>query len=246
MPRRILVVEDEDNIRHTLRYNLVHEGYAVTEAATGEAALGEARRQPPDLVILDLMLPEMSGLEVCRLLRQETSVPIIMVTAKTAEVDKVVGLRMGADDYVTKPFSLPELIARIESLLRRSRTAEPAAPRVRIREQLGPLTLDRDARTVHMDADEIRLAPKEFDLLSFLLLHPGKVQSREAILREIWGTKYYGDPKTIDVHIRWLREKFERFESLPFRITTVFGRGYRLDRQTSEGEAPGGRSDAGT
>jgi len=234
MPKRILIVEDEENIRHSLRYTLAREGFAVNEAATGEEALSDARREPPDLIILDLMLPGMSGLEVCRILRQEMTVPIIMVTAKADEVDKVVGLRMGADDYVTKPFSLPELVARIESLLRRTTAPLAQARRPPRLERVGTMELNRDARTVHVGHAELRLSPKEFDLLSFLLLHAGKVQSRESILREIWGSKFYGDPKTIDVHVRWLREKFERFETLSFRISTVFGRGYRLDRDDQE------------
>jgi DNA-binding response OmpR family regulator len=228
--KRILVVEDEENIRHTLRYKLVHEGFAVTEAANGKQAIAEARSSPPDLIILDLMLPEMSGLEVCRILRQELTVPILIVTAKSAEVDKVVGLRMGADDYVTKPFSLPELLARIDALLRRAGSQSGEAQQVVAVETLGNMRLDRDARTVHVSEEELHLAPKEFDLLSLLLGHAGKVQTRDHILRQVWGSRFFGDPKTIDVHVRWLREKFERFETLPFRITTVFGRGYRLDR----------------
>jgi DNA-binding response OmpR family regulator len=237
--RCILVVEDEENIRQTLHYNLAKEGYAVAEACTGPEALEEARRVRPDLVILDLMLPELSGLEVCRILRQEMTTPILMLTAKGSEVDKVVGLSLGADDYVTKPFSLSELMARVTALLRRvemSRGAVAAAvPEV---EQIGGFVLDRAARIARMAGEEVRLAPKEFDLLSFLLAHPGRVQSRERLIQKVWGSGYYGDRKTVDVHVRWIREKFERFEALPFRITTVFGAGYRLDRLDG---APAGR-----
>jgi len=228
--KRILVVEDEPTIRETLRYNLVKEGYLVTEAATGTEGLNEARRVRPDLVLLDLMLPELSGLEVCRILRQEMTTPILMLTAKGTEVDKVVGLQIGADDYLTKPFSLNELLARITALLRRAemsgRAQEASVAEVEV---LGDFCLDRAARTVTMGGEEVRLAPKEFDLLSFLLAHPGRVQSREALIQRVWGSNFFGDRKTVDVHVRWLREKFERFDRLPFRITTVFGVGYRLD-----------------
>jgi len=229
-PRRILVVEDEETIRRTLRYNLEREGYGVSEARTGTEALHEARRHRPDLVILDLMLPELSGLEVCRVLRQETSTPILILTAKSGETDKVVGLQIGADDYLTKPFSLPELLARVGALLRRSGTIagqQQGAPEV---DDFGGMRLDRPARTVHVGDVEVRLAPREFDLLSFLLAHTGRVQSREVLIRQVWGNRFFGENKTVDVHIRWLREKFERFDRLPFRITTVFGVGYRLDR----------------
>ncbi|GAC1337855.1 MAG: response regulator transcription factor [Candidatus Dormibacteria bacterium] len=226
----MLVVEDEETIRRTLRYNLEREGYSVLEARTGTEALQEVRRNRPDLVILDLMLPELSGLEVCRVLRQETSTPILMLTAKSSETDKVVGLQIGADDYLTKPFSLPELLARVGALLRRAGAppGQPlSAPEV---DDFGGLRLDRPARTVQVGGVEVRLAPREFDLLSFLLAHTGRVQSREVLIRQVWGTRFFGENKTVDVHIRWLREKFERFERLPFRITTVFGVGYRLDR----------------
>jgi DNA-binding response OmpR family regulator len=228
--RRILVVEDETSIRQTLRYNLTQEGYAVTEAATGGEALTSARAHRPDLILLDLMLPEMSGVEVCRILRQEMSTPIIMLTAKGAELDKVVGLKIGADDYVTKPFSLNELLARVGAQLRRSDT--PARDRTDEREveEIGVFRLDRAARRVHVGGEEVHLAPKEFDLLSLLALHAGRVQSRHVIIQRIWGSRFFGDPKTIDVHVRWLREKLEKFDRLPFRITTVFGVGYRFDR----------------
>ncbi len=228
--RRILVVEDEDNIRETLRYNLAKEGYRVDEARTGPEALSAARRVRPDLILLDLMLPELSGLEVCRILRQEMTTPILVLTAKGAEVDKVVGLSIGADDYVTKPFSLSELMARITALLRRVELSSgTGAPTAEV-EEIGGFVLDRGARICRMAGTEVRLAPKEFDLLSYLLAHPGRVQSRERLIQAVWGANFFGDRKTVDVHVRWLREKFEGFESLPFRITTVFGVGYRLDK----------------
>jgi DNA-binding response OmpR family regulator len=162
-------------------------------------------------------------------LRQESSTPILMLTAKGTEVDKVVGLQLGADDYVTKPFSFNELLARIIALLRRSEmSARPAgAPEI---EEFDGFRIDRAARTVHVDTVELRLAPREFDLLSLLLRNTGRVLSRQAIIAAVWGNRFYGDPKTVDVHVRWLREKFEPFAQIPFRITTVFGVGYRLDR----------------
>jgi DNA-binding response OmpR family regulator len=243
MPKRILVVEDEENIRHTLRYNLIKEGYLVSEARTGPEALAEARRVRPDLILLDLMLPELSGLEVCRILRQEMTTPILILTAKGAEVDRVVGLQIGADDYVTKPFSLRELLARVTAILRRVELSSREVRKGKEVEEIGDFRLDRGARTVHVDTEEVRLAPKEFDLLSFLLAHAGRVQSREHLIQQVWGSNFFGDRKTVDVHVRWLREKFERFDALPFRITTVFGVGYRLDRldgQRTEAVASGG------
>jgi two-component system response regulator RegX3 len=160
-----------------------------------------------------------------------------MLTAKVSEVDKVVGLQLGADDYVTKPFSFNELLARITALLRRSEmSGRPSgAPEV---EEFDGFRIDRAARTVHMDGAELRLAPKEFDLLSLLLRNPGRVLSRQAIIAAVWGSRFYGDPKTVDVHVRWLREKFEPFAQVPFRITTVFGVGYRLDRVGADAPAP--------
>jgi DNA-binding response OmpR family regulator len=235
--KRILVVEDEDVIRETLRYNLAREGYVVIEAATGTEALSMARAERPDLILLDVMLPELSGLEVCRVLRQESSTPILMLTAKGTEVDKVVGLQLGADDYMTKPFSFNELLARVTALLRRSEmsTRPAGAPEV---DEFDGFRIDRAARTIHLEGTELRLAPKEFDLLSLLLRNSGRVLSRQAIIAAVWGNRFYGDPKTVDVHVRWLREKFEPFEWLPFRINTVFGVGYRLDRIGSAEASP--------
>jgi two-component system response regulator RegX3 len=229
-PKRILVVEDEPNINHTLRYNLTREGYEVSEAATGSGAVELARQRHPDLILLDLMLPEMAGLEVCRVLRAEMTTPILMLTAKASELDKVVGLQVGADEYVTKPFSLNELLARVAATLRRAELTggqQQAAGEVA---DFGDLRLDRAARTVGAGPESVHLSPKEFDLLSLLLANAGRVLSRSTIIHHVWGSKFFGDHKTVDVHIRWLREKFERFDTLPFRITTVFGVGYRLDR----------------
>src|SRR5438132_7461083 len=194
--RRILLVEDEDAIRRTLRYNLTREGYIVSEATTGSEALASARREKPDVILLDLMLPELSGLEVCRILRQEMSTPILMLTAKGTELDKVVGLQIGADDYMTKPFSLNELLARISALLRRAEMHNgPRSDSVEV-EDFGGFHIDRAARTVAMHGAVLRLAPKEFDLLSLLLLHSGRVLSRQTIIHDIWGSRFHGDPKT--------------------------------------------------
>ncbi len=229
-PKRILVVEDEENISETLRYNLTREGYEVIEAATGTDGLELARQHGPDLILLDLMLPEMSGLEVCRVLRTEMNTPVLMLTAKASEIDKVVGLQVGADDYLTKPFSLNELLARVAAMLRRADIGPGSRQTPGEVEEFGGFRIDRAARIVRVAATEVHLSPKEFDLLSLLVANAGRVMSRSTIIHRVWGSKFFGDHKTVDVHIRWLREKFERFSTLPFRITTVFGVGYRLDR----------------
>ncbi len=227
MAKRILVVEDDATIRETLSFNLKKEGYGVTVARDGSEALTRARETRPDLILLDLMLPELSGLEVCRILRRERDVPIIMLTAKEHEVDKVVGLQLGADDYITKPFSLPELFARMTAVLRRSDQREhrtdPEEHRV------GRLRIDRAGRRAFIDGEELRLAPKEWELLAFLARRPGRAFTREILLEQVWNYNYLGDRKTVDVHVRWLREKLGRFGDLGFEIVTVRGTGYRLD-----------------
>lgn len=229
-PKRLLVVDDEENIRRTLRYNLSREGYDVADAATGSEALEIARQWHPDLILLDLMLPGMNGMEVCRVLRVETTTPILMLTAKATEIDKVVGLQLGADDYVTKPFSLTELLARVAAMLRRADLAGGKDARIPEIDEFGGFRLNRAARTVSVGPDDVGLSLKEFDLLSLLMANAGRVLTRSTIIQRVWGSKFFGDQKTVDVHIRWLREKFERFDTLPFRITTVFGVGYRVDR----------------
>ena len=228
--RHILLVEDEEALRETLRFNLVREGYIVSEAQNGLEALDKARELRSDLIVLDLMLPELGGLEVCRILRQEMSTPVLVLSARDSELDKVVGLRVGADDYMTKPFSLAELTARVMALLRRAQQAAKDGSTVAETESIGDLTFDRGARAVRVGKVEVRLSPKEFDLLSYLLAHPGRVHSREQLIRQVWGPRFFGERKTVDVHVRWLREKFEPFASLPFRITTVYAVGYRLDK----------------
>jgi DNA-binding response OmpR family regulator len=231
VPKRVLVVEDDPSIRDTLAFNLKKEGYVVTVAQDGVEALAKAREVEPDLVLLDLMLPELSGLEVCRVLRQERDVPIIMLTAKESELDKVVGLQLGADDYITKPFSLRELFARMTAVLRRTEQS-PQARTEREEDRAGRLRIDRAGRRAFVDADEVRLAPKEWELLAYLVHRPGRVFTREILLEQVWGYNYMGDRKTVDVHIRWLREKLGRFGNLGLEITTVRGVGYRLDVTT--------------
>lgn len=224
--RKVLLIEDEDSVRMGLRYNLAAKGYLVLEATTGTRGLELVRTRQPDLVVLDLMLPELSGEEVCRAVRSESDVPILILTAKDTEADKVKGLGLGADDYVTKPFGLQEFMARVDALLRRAkRPAEEGGERIR----LGEFLLDAGSRRVTMGEQTVKMSPREFNLLRFLLDHPGRVHSRDALLAAVWGSRFTGDSKTVAVHIRWLREKFEAFPSLPFRINTVFGVGYRLD-----------------
>jgi DNA-binding response OmpR family regulator len=236
--KKVLLVEDEANIRDTLRFNLDREGYAVTEARTAEDALRHFRTLHPELVLLDVMLPGMSGFEVCRQMRMESQVPIIMLTAKDQEVDKVIGLGVGADDYITKPFGLRELFARMTAVLRRAEQREPAGAPMLEREVLGTMVLDRAARRVTLDDEEVKLTAREFDLLSFFLAFPGRVHSRSYLLQQVWRYNYVGDAKTVDVHVRWLRRKFAG--RVPFDIVTVRGVGYRADRHDSPALAAAG------
>ncbi len=226
--RLVLVVEDEESVRMTLRYNLAARGYVVLEAESGTEGLEMARSRNPDLVVLDLMLPGLSGEEVCRRLRAESEVPILMLTARTSESEKVRGLDLGADDYMTKPFGVQEFLARVEAVMRRARRPAREAPRPTLL-RAGDVVVDSESRRVTVGEQEVRMSPKEFNLLFQLLSSPGRVQTREALLRSVWGPGFRGDSKTVAVHIRWLREKFEAFPTLPFRITTVFGVGYRVD-----------------
>lgn len=236
MPKQILVVEDDATIRDTLSFNLMKEGYLVTVAKDGAEALSKARETRPDLILLDLMLPELNGLEVCRILRRERDVPIIMLTAKESEVDKVVGLQLGADDYVTKPFSLRELFARMTAVLRRS---EQRDLRTETEEdRIGRLRIDRAGRRAFIEDEELRLAPKEWDLLAYLAQRPGRAFTREILLERVWGYSYLGDRKTVDVHVRWLREKLGRFSNVGFEIVTVRGTGYRLDATKEPAAGP--------
>ena len=227
MPRTILVVEDEPTLRETLAEALEADGFAVVQAADGRAALERFRAEEPDLVLLDLMLPELSGLEVTRHIRAESSVPIVMLTARDAELDKVVGLEMGADDYVTKPFSFRELSARIRAVLRRGEQAgTPLPPMV----EFGSVKVDLAGHRVLRDGVEIPMKPKVFDLLAFLLRHPGQVVSRDQLLEQVWGYDYPGETRTVDVHVHWLRSAVEPEPSNPTLIHTVRGVGYVLRR----------------
>jgi two-component system response regulator RegX3 len=224
---RILVIEDDAAIRETLRYHLEAAGFVVQEAADGPTGLRAARSGRPDLVLLDLMLPGMSGLDVTRALRKSSSLPIIMVTARDSDVDKIVGLELGADDYVTKPFSAREVLARVNAVLRRAR-AQSDEQSVPEHEAIGDFTIDRAARRVRLRGAELKLTAREFDLLSYLLANPGRVHSRDTLIARVWGADFGGDSKTVDVHVRWLREKLAG--KSPFEIVTVRGAGYRLDR----------------
>jgi DNA-binding response OmpR family regulator len=235
MPESILIVEDEPALRDTLSYNLKKDGFAVEAVGDGRAALESARRLKPDLIVLDLMLPEIDGFEVCRILRKEMITPILMLTARDDEIDRVVGLEVGADDYLTKPFSMRELMARVKAQLRRSRL---------LKEELGKssgeekpqekltfknLVINLTRREVTLDNEPLPLKPQEYELLLFFAQHKGQMLSREFILERVWGWDFIGDSRTVDVHVRWLRQKIETDASEPKRIVTVRGGGYRFE-----------------
>ena len=226
---RVLVVDDEPVLVDTIRYNLRREGYDVQVATDGNEALKLAQAASPDLVVLDLMLPGMDGLEVCRQLRRESTVPIVMLTAKDDEVDKIVGLEVGADDYMTKPFSMRELLARVRAMLRRSRMQQqtPAADAAQpVRSD--DLEADPLQRRLTLRGTVLQLKPKEFDLLVYLMQQRGRVLTRDQLLEKVWGYTFGGDTRTVDVHIRWLREKIEENPGSPRRLETVRGVGYRF------------------
>jgi DNA-binding response OmpR family regulator len=233
MAEKILIVEDEPALRETLAYNLTRQGYEVKVVGDGQAALDAARRSKMDLIVLDLMLPRLDGFEVCRILRQEMSVPILMLTARDDEIDRVIGLEMGADDYLTKPFSMRELLARVKALIRRVRLdqAEAAAQSARPTDTLtfDNLEVDINRREVRVGTEAIQLKPKEYELLLFLARHHGQVLTRELILERVWGWEFTGGSRTVDVHVRWLREKIESDPSKPVRLVTIRGAGYRFD-----------------
>jgi len=235
MAEKILVVEDEVALQETLAYNLNRQGYEVETAGDGITALDKARLLHPDLIVLDLMLPGLDGFEVCRILRQEMTTPVLMLTARDDEIDRVVGLEVGADDYLTKPFSMRELMARVKAMLRRVRLVrEETAARAGTvapdhRFTFDDLVIDLSRREVRKSDKVIPLKPKEFDLLHFLAQHRGQVLSRELVLEKVWGWEYIGDSRTVDVHIRWLREKIEDDPAQPQRIVTVRGAGYRFE-----------------
>ncbi|MEA1977318.1 MAG: response regulator transcription factor [Chloroflexota bacterium] len=220
----ILVVEDEATVRETLALNLRAEGYEVLTAENGEIGLRMARETDLDLIVLDVMLPELDGLTVCRVLRKEGNVPIILLTARGTETDKIIGLESGADDYIVKPFSLGEFLARVRAALRRGRSMAPSTDLVS-----GDLRLDLVSRRVYLTEEELQLAPREFELLATLMRNQGAVLTRELLLTQVWGDNFIGDSRTVDVHINWLRQKIEADPSSPERIQTVRGVGYRFE-----------------
>jgi DNA-binding response OmpR family regulator len=234
MAESILIVEDEISLQETLAYNLKKEGYLVETAGDGRSALESARRLKPDLLILDIMLPEMDGFEVARILRKEMTSAILMLTARDDVIDRVVGLEIGADDYLTKPFSMRELMARVKAQLRRTRLLrEELGKSVEVAPHetliFGDLSVDLTRREVVLREEVLALKPKEYELLLFFAEHKGQMLSREFILERVWGWDYIGDSRTVDVHVRWLRQKIEKDSANPVRIVTVRGGGYRFE-----------------
>ena len=231
--KQVLVIEDDSTLLDVLKYNLKKEGYEVITAADGVEGLELARRKKPDLIILDLMLPSLDGLEICRILRKDMIVPILMLTARVEEIDIILGLEMGADDYMTKPFSMRELLARVRAMLRRAEMQEQDAakgetPGTQII-QAGDLEIDIARHVVKNRGLPVELNPKEFDLLVFLARNPEQVFNRDTLLTRIWGYDYTGDTRTVDVHIRWLRQKIEDNPEMPRHLITVRGVGYKFE-----------------
>ena len=241
MTRTILVVDDEPTLRETLAEALEQDGLRVITAADGREALERFRAEPPDLVLLDLMLPQVSGIEVCRIMRRESAVPIVMLTAKDSEIDKVVGLELGADDYVTKPFSLRELMARIRSQLRRldvgaaGASSGPSADRDTATVALGDVSIDLAGHRLLRRGQDVPLKPKAFELLAFLVRNPGQVFGRDRLLERVWGYDYAGETRTVDVHVHWLRAAIEDDPGHPRYLQTVRGVGYVLRLPPSNG-----------
>jgi DNA-binding response OmpR family regulator len=229
MARTILVVDDEPTLRETLVDALEADGFRVVAAADGREALARFRAERPDLVLLDLMLPELSGIEVCRIIRAESGVPIVMLTAKDSELDKVVGLELGADDYVIKPFSLRELSARIRALFRRSEQAVAVDDPPAVID-LGAVQADLGGHRLLRDGEVLPIKPKAFELLAFLIRHPGQVFTRDQLLEHVWGYDYAGETRTVDVHVHWLRSRIEADPGNPSFIHTVRGVGYVFRR----------------
>jgi DNA-binding response OmpR family regulator len=239
MAQKILVVEDETSLLESLTYTLKRQGYEVLEATDGYQALNAAREEKPDLLLLDVMLPGIDGFEVCRILRQEMNQPILMLTARDDEIDKVVGLEMGADDYLTKPFSMRELLARVKALLRRERLIreeiaaendyDSKVEKAQKKLNFDDMTIDLVRREVILDGEVLRLKPKEYELLIFLARNRGIALSRDLILERVWSWEYDGGSRTVDVHVRWLREKIEPDPANASRIITIRGIGYRFE-----------------
>jgi DNA-binding response OmpR family regulator len=231
--KKVMLVEDDQTLRRVIEYNLGKEGYAVVTAADGMQAVETARSEKPDYIVLDIMLPKMSGYEVCRILRNEITTPILLLTAKGEETDKVVGLDMGADDYMTKPFSMRELLARVRAGLRRTEMVKQGAEKddgagTQII-QAGGVQIDLSRHTVVNAGTPLELNPKEFDLLVFLARNQGQVFNREVLLTRVWGYDYAGDTRTVDVHMRWLRQKIEVEPDNPKHLITVRGVGYKFE-----------------
>ena len=223
---RVLIVEDEESFADPLAFLLRKEGFTAALAGTGQEALEEFDRNGADIVLLDLMLPGMSGTDVCKALRQRSAVPVIMVTARDSEIDKVVGLELGADDYVTKPYSARELIARIRAVLRRGGESEELLPQVL---EAGPVRMDVERHVVTVSGGEVPLPLKEFDLLEYLLRNVGRVLTRGQLIDRVWGADYVGDTKTLDVHVKRLRSKIEPDPGSPRHLVTVRGLGYKFE-----------------
>ena len=243
---KVLVVEDDQTLSGVLKYNLSKEGYTVVSAFDGAQALEVARNEKPDIILLDLMLPKLDGLEVTRILRKESSVPILMLTAKSDEVDRVVGLELGADDYMAKPFSVRELMARVHAMLRRRQIMknEPVAGETSSTIKADSIMMDETRRTVLLKGEPLTLTHKEFDLLAFLIKNAGRVFKREQLLDKVWGFDFAGDTRTVDVHISWLRQKIEEDPQHPERLITLRGVGYKFLRNEGPGlcrDKPGNR-----
>ncbi len=237
MTEKILVVDDEISLQETLAYNLKKQGYEVHATGDGAEVLNMARELKPDLIILDIMLPGLDGFEICRILRQEMSTPVLMLTARDDEIDRVVGLEVGADDYMAKPFSMRELIARVKAMLRRVRLdreekyqseGDNGLPKTEMM-TFDNLNINLTRREITVDDEVVPFKPKEYELLTFFARHRGQVLSREFILERVWGWDFIGDSRTVDVHVRWLREKIEQEPANPRRIITVRGAGYRFE-----------------
>lgn len=224
---KILIIEDEENILEAVKYTLTQEGYDVFTSVDGEDGLEKAQEIKPDLVLLDVMLPKMDGFEVCRILRKDLEMPVFMISAKAEEIDRVVGLEMGADDYITKPFSMRELVVRVRNSLRRA-ALNPQVDELEIL-KFGELEIHLTSHMAIVSGEEVSMKPKEFDLLYLLASNKGRAFTRDQILQRLWDDEYIGDVRTVDVHVRWIREKIEVNPSRPEKLVTIRGVGYRFD-----------------
>ena len=224
---KILIIEDEENILEAVKYTLTQEGYDVFTSVDGEDGLEKAQEIKPDLVLLDVMLPKMDGFEVCRILRKDLEMPVFMISAKTEEIDRVVGLEIGADDYITKPFSMRELVVRVRNSLRRA-ALSPEVDDLEIL-KFGELEIHLTSHMAIVSGEEVSMKPKEFDLLYLLASNKGRAFTRDQILQRLWDRGYIGDVRTVDVHVRWIREKIEVNPSRPEKLVTIRGVGYRFD-----------------